>query len=241
VSLVRQQQNKSVLSVVYNQSPHKEIHMGFSMTLETIFHNHPLFTQSEATEPVGPKEEGEKEGTETVKRNAYRKIFSAMGVLFKIPAQLNGPQEHSTDEGESLTYHQSGIKMRPTKDHNGGEPTTTWFNRHFFSSGLPVQPDSWAVGRLEIVEKTRWDGATFTVLCLTPEAFICNNYYGLTKVEIAGRVQELGYEKWRVVQIRNENAPISEAGETFQILSCSVPMNHKIVIKEVVPVAPTEV
>ena len=217
--------------------------MEFRTTLGPFFLNNPLFSQGSEEPKEETKEEGEKEGTETVKRgNSYRKIFAAMRVLFKIPAQLNGPQEHSTDEGESLTYHQSGIKMRPTKDHNGGEPTTTWFNRHFFSEGLAVQPDSWAIGRLEIIEKTRWDGVTFTILCITPEAFICNNQHGIKKVEIARRVQELGYNEWKTVQIRNENAPTpSSSDETFEILSCSVPMNHRIVIKEVVPVALTEV
>ena len=213
--------------------------MGFSMTLETIFHNHPLFTQSEATEPTKESEESTETEKKARKGNTYQRIFAAMRVLFKIPAQLNGPQEH-TAEGKTLTYYQNGIGMRPSKGHDGAQPKTTWFNRHFFSEGLAVQPDSWAVGRLEIVEKTRWDGATFTVLCLTPETFVCENRHGLKKNEVVERVQELGYKKWNTVQIRNENAP-SEAGETFQILSCSVPMNHRIVIKEVVPVALTEV
>ena len=218
--------------------------MGFGTTLETIFSNNPLFSQGSEESKEETKEEGEKEGTETVKRgNSYRSIFKAVAVLFKIPAQLNGPQEHTTD-GKVLAYYQNGIGMRPSKNHDGTQPRTTWFNRHFFSKdGLSVQPDSWAIGRLEIVEKTRWDGATFTILCLTPEVFVCNNRPGLTKVEVTEKVQELGYEKWNTVQIRNENAPTpSSSDETFQILSCSVPMNHEIVIKEVKPAeeTPTE-
>jgi len=212
--------------------------MGFSMTLETIFPKHPLFSQREIVEG---SEESKEEVKEKRSGNSYRSIFAAVAVLFKIPAQLNGPQEH-TAEGKTLTYYQNGIGMRPSEKYNGAQPRTTWFKRHFFSEGLTVQPDSWVVGRLEIVEKTRWDGATFTVLCLTPEAFICENRHGLKKAEILERVQEIGYEKWNMVQIRNENAPTS-SDKTFEILSCSVPMNHKIVIKEVIPAEepPTEV
>ena len=214
--------------------------MEFRTTLGPFFLNNPLFSQGSEEPKEKLKEEGEKEGIETVKRgNSYRSIFQAVAVLFKIPAQLNGPQEHTAD-GKTLTYYQNGIGMRSSQSHDGDQPKTTWFNRHFFSEGLTVQPDSWVVGRLEIVEKTRWDGATFTVLCLTPEAFICENRHGLKKAEILERVQEIGYEKWNMVQIRNENAPTS-SDKTFEILSCSVPMNHEIVIKKMVPVAPTEV
>ena len=213
--------------------------MGFSMTLEKIFSNNPLFMTQKKEGVEQKNREAEKKER---KKNTYRSIYKTEAVLFKVPPKINGPTTYATGEGKSLTYYQHGIGMRPTKDHNGGEPTTTWFNRHFFSSGLPVQPDSWAVGRLEVIEKTRWDGATFTVLCLTPEVFVCNNQHGIKKVEIARRVQELGYNEWKTVQIRNENAPTpSSSDETFEILSCSVPMNHRIVIKEVVPVALTEV
>ena len=218
--------------------------MGYSMTLETIF--------SETLLAQIPKKKGqevEQKNREAEKKerkgNTYRSIFAAVAVLFKIPAQLNGPFLHTTREEGDLSYHQHGIGMRSSQSHDGDQPKTTWFNRHFFSKdGLSVQPDSWAIGRLEIVEKTRWDGKKFTILCLTPEVFVCNNRPGLTKVEVTEKVQELGYEKWNTVQIRNENAPTpSSSDETFQILSCSVPMNHEIVIKEVIPAEepPTEV